>query len=125
MNHPLSILVVDDEVGLRDFYRFALEPLGYAVTTASDGVEGVELVRQRPFDLIFLDVHMPRMRGPEALMKIRELRPTQKVVITSSSSDPTYVFEDEAKRKGAIECLMKPCGLDEILAVIKAALGGR
>jgi CheY-like chemotaxis protein len=118
MTNRGKILVVDDEVGFRDLYRYTLEPLGFEVVTANDGLDAVDLVAQEPFDLVILDVHMPRMRGPEALEKIRQLRPRQKVVIVSSSSDPTYAFENAARKKGALTCLFKPIDIDELIGII-------
>jgi CheY-like chemotaxis protein len=113
-----KILVVDDELGFRDLYRYTLEPLGFEVVEAKDGLEAVERVRESAFDIIILDVHMPRMRGPEALDKIKELRPDQKVVIVSSSSDPTYTFEHAARKRGALTCLFKPIDIDELQKLI-------
>jgi CheY-like chemotaxis protein len=113
-----KILVVDDEAGIRDLLKYLLEPIGYKISTANDGFEAVEIVKTEKFDIIFLDVHMPRMRGTEALEVIKKLRPEQKVVIFSSSSDPFYVFESQAKQKGAFDCLYKPFELDDILKII-------
>ena len=118
----IRILVVDDEQGIRDMFRFLLEPQGFEVFTACDGQEAVEMVTKGKYDLIFLDVHMPKMRGPEALKAIKKIRPDQLVVIFSSSSDPNYVFETEAKHLGAFDCLYKPCDIDDILKVVDAAL---
>lgn len=118
-----KILIIDDEKGYRDFYKFILEPMGYAVETAVDGEEGLQMATSRPYDLIFLDVHMPKMKGPEVLARIREIRPEQVVVIFSSSSDPTFSFEKTARELGAFECLYKPVDLDDILKVMKKALG--
>ncbi len=116
-----KILVVDDEKGIRDLFKFLLEPQGFAVFTANDGLEGVEMVKKDAFDIIFLDVHMPRMRGPEALKIIKQLRPTQIVVVFSSSSDPTYTFENKAKELGAYTCLYKPVDINEIFTIIEKA----
>jgi len=118
----LRILVADDEQGVRDLIAYLLEPLGYAVFTARDGKEAVEIIEHEEFDVIFLDVHMPRMRGVEALSEIRRRLPQQKVIIFSSSSDPFYVFESQAKQKGATDCLYKPFELDDLLLVINKTM---
>lgn len=120
-----KILIVDDEKGMRDLFCFSLEPYGFDIKTACDGVEAVESVKSEEFDIIFMDVHMPRMRGPEALKKIKEIRPEQIVVIFSSSSDPKYVFESEAKQHGAFDCLYKPFNIDDVTSVIERALKER
>ena len=116
-----SILVVDDEDGIRDMVRFLLEPMGYAISCATDGLEAVEMAAKTKYDIILLDVHMPRMRGPETLEKIKQIHPSQIVIIFSSSSDPFYVFEAGAKQKGAFDCIYKPFELHDLLTVIDAA----
>jgi len=116
------ILIADDEEGIRDLFRFTLEPLGVEVVTATDGWEAFEAVQARPFDLVILDVHMPRMSGPEVLVKIRALRPTQRVLVVSSSSDASHAFEQRVSEYGASACLYKPVELDELLGAIDRAL---
>lgn len=117
----VSILVVDDEDGIRDMVKFLLEPMGYAVSSAVDGLDAVQMVEKNKYDIILLDVHMPRMRGPETLEKIKEIHPSQIVIIFSSSSDPYYVFEAGAKQKGAFDCIYKPFELHDLLGVIDSA----
>ncbi|EAU64381.1 two-component response regulator [Stigmatella aurantiaca DW4/3-1] len=121
------ILIADDEEGIRDLFRFTLEPLGVEVVTVSDGWEAFEAVQLRGFDLIILDVHMPRLSGPEVLVKIRELRPAQRVLVVSSSSDASHAFEQRVSEFGASACLYKPVELDELLSAIERALseGGK
>ncbi len=118
MDTKKRILIIDDEQGIRDLFRFLLEPDGYEVFTANDGLEGVEMFRNNSFDIVFLDVHMPRMKGPEALRIIKQIKPNQIVIIFSSSSDPSFVFESKAKQLGAYTCLYKPVNISEILKVI-------
>ena len=118
------VLVVDDEPGFRDMYIYFLEPLGFQVTCACNGQEAVQKVSQTSYDLIFMDVHMPVMTGLEALKEIKKMRPDQKVVIFSSSSDPDYKMEHEAlKHGGAIQCLFKPVDLVQIERVLVETLG--
>jgi CheY-like chemotaxis protein len=114
-----SILVVDDELGIRDLFRFALEPLGFEVTTAQDGVEAIEWLRHRAFDLVLLDIHMPNMGGPETFARARELRPTQKVLVVTSSIAALHPFEAGLS---SIECVFKPLELDELTRAVERAL---
>jgi DNA-binding NtrC family response regulator len=113
-----SILIIDDEQGYRDFYKFVLEPLGYEVFAAVDGATGLEMALERPYVTIFLDVHLPKMRGPEVLEKIKKVRPDQNVIIFSSSSDPSFDFETRAKDMGAFDCLYKPVDVETIFALL-------
>jgi CheY-like chemotaxis protein len=119
-----NILVVDDERGYREMYRYFLEPLGLSVTSVCNGQEAVEKVKEQFYDLILMDVHMPVLSGPEAVKKIKELRPDQKVVVFSSSSDPTYKMENNAVANGAVACLLKPVELTEIEEILKKAFEG-
>ncbi|OGS27494.1 MAG: hypothetical protein A2297_09830 [Elusimicrobia bacterium RIFOXYB2_FULL_48_7] len=118
-----NILVIDDEKGIQELFRFLLETEGYHVTVANDGRDGVEIVKKEDFSLIFLDVHMPRMKGPEALRIIKQMKPDIPIVIFSSSSDANHAFERRAKELGAFECIYKPSTIEEILEVIERVLG--
>lgn len=122
-----KVLIIDDEQGIRDLFKFLLEPRGFEVDTAVDGLEGVEKFKKDNYNIVFLDVHMPKMAGPEVLKAIKQIKPVQIVVIFSSSSDPNYEFESKAKDLGAYTCLYKPCEIEEILRVIEEAvkLNGR
>ena len=68
-----SVLVVDDEQGFLDLYVYILEPMGLEVICAKNGKEAVEKFKDRSFDLVLMDVHMPEMTGPEALRVYKEV----------------------------------------------------
>ncbi len=117
-----NILVVDDEQGFLDLYVYLLEPMGLSVTCARNGREALEKFKEQSFDLVLMDVHMPEMTGPEALKEMKKIRPSQKVIIFSSSSDPTQHMEDETLQNGALSCFYKPVTFDEFERAIKQAL---
>ena len=77
-----TILLAEDHEGLRELVRESLQSLGYRVLAATDGQEAVEVYRQHTgkIDLLVLDVIMPRMRGPDAYKRIRDLNPTVPVL---------------------------------------------
>ena len=118
-----KILAVDDEKGFRDMYVYLLEPMGIEVTCASNGAEAVEKIKESAYDLVLMDVHMPILTGREAFKQIKQIRPDQKIIIFSSSSDPNLIFEKQARQEGAIDCLFKPCDLSEIRQVLEKAIG--
>ena len=121
MNKTKSLLIIDDEKGYRDFYKFILTPLGFTVSTAEDGAIGLQMAVENDYDIILLDVHLPKLRGPEVLAGIKNVKPEQIVIIFSSSSDPSFNFETRAKELGAFDCLYKPVDLDDILKTINRA----
>jgi len=119
---PKSILIADDEKGFRDLCRFVLEPLGFKITTAGNGEEALNMVKQQTFDLLILDVHMPYMGGLDVWAKIRGIRPKQKVIMISNGikkNDPRA----KAIREGVSAYLFKPFGMYELIASIERCLG--
>ena len=115
-----TVLVVDDEPEIRTLLMDVLIDDGYAVRSAVDGVAAVKsFVESRP-DLILLDVDMPRLRGIETLLVIRELSPETPVIMISGKAD-----EAEARRAlalGAFDYITKPFDLAYLRQVIEAAL---
>ena len=77
------ILVVDDELGFHDLFRYVLEPAGFTVRTAVDGEEALKEAREHAYDIIFSDVHMPRLSGPEFLQEMKKITGMGVVVNTS------------------------------------------
>ncbi len=117
-----SVLVVDDEQGFLDLYVYVLEPMGLEVICAKNGKEAVEKFKDRSFDLVLMDVHMPEMTGPEAFKEMKKIQPSQKIIIFSSSSDPDCKMENEAIKDGALKCLYKPVSFDELERVMRQVL---
>lgn len=118
-----SILVVDNESGFHDLFRFHLEPQGFVITSAYDGVQGWDLFQKQAFDIVFSDVHMPKMVGPELLLRIKQMKPMQTVVMMSSASDSQMAFERQSRQMGAVTCLYKPFHMDQLDQAIECALG--
>jgi response regulator RpfG family c-di-GMP phosphodiesterase len=109
-----SILVVDDDIGTRSLVVDAICQAGdYAVTEASDGIEGLEKLRQNRFDLVICDVMMPGMNGMDLLDKIREIKPTTNVIIVTAY--PTIGLTVSAMKTGAVDFLAKPFNIDDLL----------
>ena len=117
-----EILVADDEPGFRALFRFMLEPKGFIVSTANDGAEALETAQHHDYALIFLDVHMPKMTGPEVLECLRKTKPSQPVVILSSSAEPDKV-KALVEGLGAAACFQKPFNTKDIFRVIEEILG--
>ena len=119
-NIAAHILIVDDEPQIRRALKSVLEMEPYEVDEAIDGVDCVSKIKQKKYDVIFLDIRMPLMDGMEALDKIQELSPDSSVIMISGhGSIETAV---ESVRKGAYDFLAKPLDLNRILITIRNAL---
>lgn len=128
----LRILVVDDDQILAgttvEMFEAVLAMLGltnFEITTASNGVEALELIRGVPPTLTISDLNMPFMNGEELLDAIRELDPVARVMIVTGDT-PQEVM-NYLRQKGAWEVHPKPFGIPETIAVLtklKEELGG-
>lgn len=114
-----TALVVDEGQDFCDLFVHLLEFLKFEVTCVENGQKAVEKVRENPYYLVLMEVHVPGIMGLEALKQMKVLRPDQRIVILSSESDSTYVVERMAFQEGAIECLLKPVGLSDIDQILR------
>ena len=115
----MKILVVDDEVLLVKGMKFNLENEGYTVETAYDGEAAVELAKNNDFDLIILDLMMPKLDGLSACMKIREFSNVPIIMLTAKSEDADKIMGFES---GADDYITKPFNILELKARIRAML---
>ncbi len=115
-----KILAVDDEQSMREFLEIMLKKEGYRVSLASNGEEVLKLLEKDIFDLVLLDIRMPRMDGIAVLKKIKALSPeTIVIMITAYASADTAI---KAMKEGAYDYITKPFKIEEIKLIIKNAL---
>ena len=117
-----KILVVDDEIDIVDLLKYNLENEGFAVSTASNGVEAIEVAKNVMPDLILLDVMMPEMDGMEACVEIRKIEQLKNVVIaflTARNEDYSQVAGFDS---GADDYISKPIKPRVLISRIKALL---
>ena len=114
-----SILVVDDEPQIRRVMRATLSAQGYVISEAKTGEEALESVRKQRPELILLDVNMPGMGGIEACREIRRIYDAPIIMLTVRNSERDKVSALDA---GADDYVVKPFGMEELLARIRAAL---
>lgn len=114
-----KILVVDDERVMVKGIKFNLENEGYQVDTGSDGEEAVDKARTGQFDLIILDLMMPKIDGLQACMKIREFSNVPIIMLTARSEDADKIIGFEC---GADDYITKPFNILELKARIRALL---
>jgi len=115
----LKILLVDDERTLVKGIKFNLENDGYDVECAYDGEQGVEIARRGGFDLIILDLMMPKMDGFEACRRIREFSNVPIIMLTAKSEDTDKIIGFEY---GADDYVTKPFNIMELKVRIRAIL---
>ena len=112
--------MVDDDSAHRTMLKTLLSGWQYNIIEADDGSTAIEKVRERPFDLVLMDVRMLKVSGLEALDEIRAFNPAIPVIImTAYSSLETAV---EAIKKGAYDYLTKPLDFDKLKIIIKRAM---
>lgn len=117
-----KILIVDDEQGIRENLKMYLEYNendGFEVTCASDGLEAVKLCENQNFDLVIMDIMMPKMDGLTALKEIRKTQNVPVIVLSARGEeyDKLFCFE-----MGADDYVTKPFSAKEVVARVKAIL---
>ncbi len=120
MEHPVNILVVEDERKMADIIVRGLAPEGYAVTTAASAQAAIDIARARDFDLIILDLLLPDFPGTAVLRRLRqEHRDVPVLVITARGEIEAKAENFEA---GADDYLTKPFAFAELMMRVKALL---
>ncbi len=114
-----AILVVDDELSMRQFLKILLEKEGYEIALAADGPSALEQARQRQFDLAISDIRMPGMNGLELLAELKNDCPELPVIMITAFASPEDAVT--AMKNGAFDYITKPFNVEEIKGVIRSA----
>ncbi|MFI5034917.1 MAG: response regulator transcription factor [Acidimicrobiales bacterium] len=115
-----TILVVDDEAGVRDLLCDALRIAGHEPDAAADGDEALAMFRRRPYDLCIVDINMPTLDGFSFVETVRERDDQTPVLLLSARNAPRDVTR--GLRVGADDYVRKPFGLEELLLRVEAIL---
>ncbi len=113
------VLVVDDEKMIVKGIKFSLEQDDMEVECAYDGEEALEMVKEQPYDIVILDIMLPKMDGYEVLQQIREFSDVPVVMLTAKSEDMDKILGLEY---GADDYITKPFNILEVKARIKAIM---
>lgn len=119
MTNSARILVVDDAPQVRRVLRATLTAEGYTTFEARDGEEAIERFAEEPYDIILLDVNMPRMDGLQVCRAIRGKSDVPIIMLTVRDAERDKVLALDA---GADDYVVKPFGMQELLARVRAAL---
>jgi DNA-binding response OmpR family regulator len=116
----MRVLVIEDEPRILDFLRLGLEAEGFVVDAAEDGAAGLRLALEGPYELVILDLLLPRLDGLRVLSELRQARGDVPVLILSARSDlPTKLRGFDL---GANDYLAKPFSFDELVARVRVHL---
>lgn len=122
MPNQMKVLVVDDDTNFCSTLSKILEKKGYVTTTAENGQRAIEIVKEKPVDVILMDVKMPVMNGVEAYKNIKQIRPSAVVIFMTAFS-----IEDLVKdtiRDGAYAVIKKPFDIDTMINMIEKSRNG-
>ncbi|MBQ6633418.1 MAG: response regulator transcription factor [Ruminococcus sp.] len=114
-----KILVVDDEAKIRAIIKEYAEFEGYAVSEAEDGMEAVEKVKAEDFDIIVMDIMMPRLDGYSACKEIKKIKSVPVIMLSARGEEYDKLFGFEI---GVDDYVVKPFSPKELMARIKAVL---
>jgi PAS domain S-box-containing protein len=119
-----SVLLVDDDASVRTVGKKILEKLGFSVVTAFDGLDALEIFRERgtEFSFVLLDLTMPRMGGEDCFRELRRIAPNARVILTSG-----YAADEVTQRfagKGLTDFISKPFEIEKMKEVILRTLEG-
>lgn len=116
----MIILLIEDERKQAEFIQKALEQDYYKVDVAYDGQEGLDRIEVRDYDLIIVDLNLPKISGNELVKKIRELGLHTPILVLTANDEVSTKIEN--LDSGADDYLTKPFALDELLARVRALM---
>ncbi|HSJ31717.1 MAG TPA: response regulator [Longimicrobiales bacterium] len=118
-----SVLIIDDDLGIRRMLRGALERAGHRIEEASNGAEGMQRYRTAPADLVITDVFMPDQDGIETIQQLREEFPESRILaISGGSVGGSSAALTDAMMFGADATLAKPFTVHELIAAVAGLL---
>ena len=115
----VNILIVEDEVDIREGVSEYLSEVGYNVISAEDGMQAIEIFNKNKFDLVILDIMLPKANGFIVLNKIREESNVPVIMLTAMSDDYTQIMSFDEK---ADDYITKPFNIKEVILRINNLL---
>ncbi len=115
-----TILIVDDELSMREFLQIFLEKEGYSVITAADGKNALDIIKQEDIDLVVSDIKMKTMGGLDLLSSTKEISSSIPFILITAFASPEDAVS--AMKYGAFDYITKPFQIEELISVIYSAL---
>ena len=117
-----SILLVDDDIAMRDLFEKLFRKKQFSLDIAEDGFKAIEKVKIKDYDVVFIDIAMPGMSGYLTFGEIKKISPNLKAVMISGYTEE-FIFEASLK-EGAYACLHKPFSLETLFNLIEKIKSG-
>lgn len=117
-----KLLIVDDEMDVREFAANFFRKRKIEVSTAGSGEEALELLKNQQPNLILLDIKMPGIDGIETLRRLREINKDIKVIMVTGKKPDDEEGGDQCKQLGVVDYIHKPLELDELERVVMDSL---
>jgi DNA-binding NtrC family response regulator len=118
-----SILIVDDDAGIRNMLSVVLNDEGYSVETAENGKQAIKMCEKTPFDVALIDIQLPDIKGTELLARLKRIRPGMiRIIITGHPTLETAMKSVNERADGYVQ---KPFEVTELLEKISRLLTGK
>ena len=118
--HNPRILIIDDEARIRDACTLVLSDKGFDVSSAPDGEQGLQMIKEKHYDIVLVDLMMPNISGFDVLSEVRSHHPDTVVIVITGYA--TLEHSIEAMKKGAFDFIPKPFTPDQLRAVVDKSL---
>ena len=122
MKKRANILIIEDDIAISTTMYMILKEVGYNITTASDGLTALELLKENSFDIILLDLIMKPINGIETYKEIKKISPGIKTIMITGHVDENQI--NEAKKEGINRIIFKPFDFDKLISIIEELYEG-
>jgi two-component system, NtrC family, response regulator HydG len=116
------LLIIDDDLSTCETLIDILEKKGFKLVQVSSGEEALKTIKEKNFDLVFIDVKMPVMNGLETYLELRKIRPSIKAIMITAYRQEVESLVEEAVNNNLYTCLYKPIDVDKLLKIVQKVL---
>ena len=117
MKKKANILIIEDDIAISTTMYMILKEVGYNITTASDGLTALEILKENSFDIILLDLIMKPINGIETYKEIKKISPGINTIMITGHVDENQI--NEAKKEGINRIIFKPFDFDKLILIIE------
>jgi len=114
MSRKISVLIVDDDIGMTETLSDILSLKGYDIAIANSGLEALEKVRSKAYDVVLLDIKMPDINGVDVFKQIKTITPNSSVILMTAYALQELI--EQAKKEGVLAVLPKPIDVERLVS---------